>query len=375
MTGKERMLAAFGHGVPDMVPVEPGVDIDALAKWSGRPFWEIYQDANASMLELEPQAARKYGYDLWAYYGQIEAKHPPVEGVTVEEEMDREEEKWTKRITTRTPLGTLTETIVYPRDDCAWQMEKKIKDIERDWPRLKYIMGEDWQWGTELIGYDKVGDLGVYGLTVSLPVDWWYEQRDGGTQQCIFDYLDHERKMEEIIEFYTEYAIEYVKAALRARPDEIMLAGSASSLSIISPQIFRKYNLPFIKEATRLCRQAGIVSHLHVCGKSNAVVRMMAEETDLDVMEPLERPPGGDVDLRQVKKDFGKKLCLKGNVNTFITMNKGTPEDVEWEVRECLAAAMEGGGYMLSCGDSCGRDINIENMETMIRVAREYGRY
>lgn len=70
----------------------------------------------------------------------------------------------------------------------------------------------------------------------------------------------------------------------------------------------------------------------------------MAEDTDLDVMEPLECPPGGDVDLRKAKRKYGHKLCLKGNVNTFHTMNRTTPEEVEKEVRWCLNAAMEGGG-------------------------------
>jgi len=78
MTGKERMLTAFRHGVPDKVPVEPGLDIDGLARLSGRPFCEVY--LNDMMMELETEAARTYGYDIWAYYGKIEKKGPRSRG-------------------------------------------------------------------------------------------------------------------------------------------------------------------------------------------------------------------------------------------------------------------------------------------------------
>ena len=77
-----------------------------------------------------------------------------------------------------------------------------------------------------------------------------------------------------------------------------MLGGSAFSLSTGSPRHFRKIVLPFIQAAARICKAAAVFSHLHVCGKSRRVVEMVAEEADVDVMEPLEEPPGGDVDIR-----------------------------------------------------------------------------
>lgn len=105
------------------------------------------------------------------------------------------------------------------------------------------------------------------------------------------------------------------------------------------------------------------------------IVEINYRETDVDVMEPLERPPGGDVDLAEVKRKFGDKFCLKGNVNTFETMLNGKPEDVEQEAKACIDAAAAGGGFILSTGDQCGRDTPDENLFTLVEVAKTYGTY
>ena len=41
---------------------------------------------------------------------------------------------------------------------------------------------------------------------------------------------------------------------------------------------------------------------LHSCGKEKDLLRMCAEETDLDCINPLEPPPMGDFDLAEVKR-------------------------------------------------------------------------
>ncbi len=164
---------------------------------------------------------------------------------------------------------------------------------------------------------------------------------------------------------------------LRAKPtpDVVGIQGSASSFSVISPIIFRQYNLLFLKEVTRLCQKAGVPSHLHVCGRSKGIVEMVYQETDLNVMEPLERPPGGDVDLKEAKRRFKDKLVLKGNVNTFQTMFRGTPKEVEEEALRCIEAAASGGGFILATGDQCPRDTPDENIFALIETARKFGKY
>ena len=56
-------------------------------------------------------------------------------------------------------------------------------------------------------------------------------------------------------------------------------------------------------------------------------------------------------------------------------MLKGTPEEVREAAKQAIDDAGEGGGFILSTGDQCGRDTPEGNIRAMIEVARNYGRY
>jgi uroporphyrinogen decarboxylase len=91
-------------------------------------------------------------------------------------------------------------------------------------------------------------------------------------------------------------------------------------------------------------------------------------------MEPLEGPPTGDIDLEEVKRKFGGKLCLKGNLNT-VALLEDTPSDIEGAVKQAIYDASEGGGFVLSTGDSPGANTPDANVIEMTKSAKRYGRY
>jgi uroporphyrinogen decarboxylase len=106
-----------------------------------------------------------------------------------------------------------------------------------------------------------------------------------------------------------------------------------------------------------------------------ALAEIAANETDLDCIDPLETPPMGDCRLAEVKRRFGDRLCLKGNLHTTETMLARDPATVAEASRRAIEDAGEGGGFILSTGDQCGRDTPDENIFAMVETARAYGRY
>ena len=384
MTGRQRMLTAFARQEPDYVPVSPDLSAMVPVRLSGRPFDEMFLDglphqgyASASVAQAYVDAVKFYGLDGWYIYGSMK-EIVPEDRPCWESRLDRLPEGGQLRSETAcTPYGTLTRQSLFPTGEPPWEPEKPVKDLHRDWPRLRAVMGEDenWQWEKEFTDRDRIGEWGVYSVAIGIPQDWWFFQRQDGYNTVFFDYMDEADYMEEVFAFYTRYALARLKAAAAAGADEIMLGGSASSLSASSPQNFRKYDLPFIREAARICKQAGVFSHLHVCGRSRKVVEMVAEETEVDVIEPLEEPPGGDVDIAQIKKRYGHRICLKGNLNTFDFMLNATPQQVEEKTRRLIDECAAGGGFVLSTGDQCARDTPDANLFKLVEVAQTYGRY
>ncbi len=92
-------------------------------------------------------------------------------------------------------------------------------------------------------------------------------------------------------------------------------------------------------------------------------------------MEPMEEPPGGNVDIAEAKRRVGNKLCIKGNINTFDFMLNATPDQVEAKCKKLIDEAARDGGFVLSTGDQCGRDTPHANLFKMVEVAETYGRY
>ena len=162
--------------------------------------------------------------------------------------------------------------------------------------------------------------------------------------------------------------------ALPVKPDFLCVGGSGT-LVFQTVDIFRQLALPAVKRAVELASAAGLPTHIHSCGPEAQLVRIMAEETGLTVIDPLEKPPMGDCDLADLKRRFGSRIVLKGNLHTTETMLRGSAEDVAAAARRAIDDAAAGGRFILSTGDQCGRDTPDANLHAMVRTARTYGRY
>jgi hypothetical protein len=382
MTGKERLMTTFRRGKADHVPACPDISVMVPAKLTGRPFYELFLDGrehngwtSATYAEAYVEAVKYFNIDGWYIYGGLKEVRPEGAPEFTSTVVDRGGRKIVDRIC-MTPKGPLTEKELYFSDEPPWLEGKPVKNLREDFERLKlYIGTENWKWSDTYEDRDRIGDLGVYVGMVPVFQDWWFSRRQGGFDQCFQDYVDEPEFMDEVYEFWLEWALAYTRAMIAAHPDEIMLGGSSASLSVSSPRLFRKYELPFLQKASRLCAQAGIISHLHICGRSWPLVEIVAEHTDVDVMEPMEEPPGGDVDLAEAKRRVGNKLCIKGNINTFDFMLNASPAQVEEKCKRAIDAAGADGGFVLSTGDQCGRDTPHANLRTMVEVAESYGAY
>jgi uroporphyrinogen decarboxylase len=162
--------------------------------------------------------------------------------------------------------------------------------------------------------------------------------------------------------------------ALERKPDFLCVGGSGT-LVFQTPEIFRQLAFPAVKRGIELASAAGIPTHIHSCGPEKELVKIMTEETSLTVIDPLEIPPMGDCNLAELKRLYGHKIVLKGNLHTTEVMLKGSVADVISASRKAIDDAAAGGRFILSTGDQCGRDTPDENLRAMVETARTYGRY
>ncbi len=377
MTSKERMITAMLNRQPDMVPVAPDMSNMMPCKLTGKPFWDIYLYQDPPLWEAYIHACKFFGFDGWE------------PAVPVELDYQREARlagpEWKRAIVHRTPDRIYTRmharidgkevwqdnlTVYYIADSPTGGVPpEKVglsSDPPKDWedvePRNNYPGLEAFHRANELMG-----DAGVVGVAVSLP-------GLGLNPESMYEYFDNESAVLERCEKSGEWMANHTRKLVELKPDFILIGMSGFMIPNPEP-IFRRLALPTLQAITRICKDAGVPSQIHCCGPEYSLVKMVAEESDLNSINPLEIPPMGDCDLAQVKREFGSKISLMGNLHTTEVMLKGTPDEVRAASRKAIDDAAEGGGFILSTGDQCGRDTPFENIHAMVETARTHGVY
>lgn len=88
-------------------------------------------------------------------------------------------------------------------------------------------------------------------------------------------------------------------------------------------------------------------------------------------LNPIE--PGA-MDIEYVKEHYGDRICLVGNIN-IDTLSRGTPQEVDEEVRDRIFTLGHGGGYIASSSNSIPDYVKPENLVAMVNAIQKYGRY
>ena len=80
------------------------------------------------------------------------------------------------------------------------------------------------------------------------------------------------------------------------------------------------------------------------------------------------------MDIVEVKRRWGNRLCLFGNVDTEL-LRSGTPAQVRAKVRDLIRRVGPGGGYALGSGNSVPSWATLDNYNAMRETVLEYGYY
>jgi uroporphyrinogen decarboxylase len=93
----------------------------------------------------------------------------------------------------------------------------------------------------------------------------------------------------------------------------------------------------------------------------------------IDGIDPID--PLAKMDLATVKKRWGDKVAIKGNVDCAFLLVDGPIEGVVESVKNCIRIAGPGGGYACSSSNSIHSGVKPEFYIAMIEAVREYGVY
>ena len=110
----------------------------------------------------------------------------------------------------------------------------------------------------------------------------------------------------------------------------------------------------------------------HCCGSMHVFIPDLID-VGVDILNPIQ-PLAAGMDPARIKKEFGDDLVFHGAIDIQGAM-RGSQDDVRGEVRLRIDQMGGGGGYIVSPNNHLLPDVPAENVVTLYRYAKEYGRY
>jgi uroporphyrinogen decarboxylase len=156
-----------------------------------------------------------------------------------------------------------------------------------------------------------------------------------------------------------------IVGALRSNDDIAYNAGT-----LVSPKHLRQYVFPWLKTIGDLCKKKDIPLIFHSDGNLMAVIDDLVA-AGIKGLHPIQ--PNA-MDIIELKKKYGDKLCFLGNIDMDI-MTRCEPKDVEALVLKNLKNIAPGGGYILGASNSVPEYIPVKNYNAMRETALKYGQY
>ena len=175
--------------------------------------------------------------------------------------------------------------------------------------------------------------------------------------------------VEEVLDRYCTWAVKVAKRACRLGFDVFASTDDMAfnTAPYFSPEVFRELVLPHFR---RVAEQVTIPWVIHSDGN---LLPFLEDLLGLGIagLHPIEK---GAMDIQAMKRDYGDRVCLLGNVDLNI-LGMGTPGDVEAEVRGLIRDVGPGGGYVVTSGNSLAGYLLPENVLMLSDAVQKYGRY
>jgi len=169
------------------------------------------------------------------------------------------------------------------------------------------------------------------------------------------------------------YYRELAKSVIDEFNSEVFFLGddlAYNSGPFISPRYFNTIFLPAYKRITNTLHKRGVKVIFHTDGDINPLMEGLAD--CFDSIHPFQA--SANMDIFQVKKDYGEKICVEGNVPIPMLVH-GTQKEIAEYVKRLLKECAPGGGYMLSSGNSIVPEIPWKNYLTMLSTFWKYREY
>lgn len=359
MNGRERMQAVLGREATDRVPWTALVDrctLDALPEdQRGLSALDFYGEIGCDTFLLNG-------------YGNASRLSSPTlrwsEDVAVEEQVegDRRTREWL------TPQGVLTQTtrrghpIKYPVTTL-----EDLRVYREMWEGARFTAMNDRPAFNRL--YEAVKESGVITRFWGPSTIPRLLEMDMGTENFYYLLADHREEMEQLFALMHERELEAFEH-LADGPADVVILCENTSTHYISPEVYRKYNLPHVRDFVDTVHATGKTAIIHMCGHVKNLLQMM-RDTNMDGIHALTPPPTGDTPWEMALDVLGEDLVIIGAMDPTVFAS-GPVKEIGPALKRLLTPRLRKASFVL-CTFADGIAVPLERFRAVAAWMEKHG--
>jgi uroporphyrinogen decarboxylase len=197
-----------------------------------------------------------------------------------------------------------------------------------------------------------------------------------GVEQILVDLALNPAMVDCMLEHINAYHMEYNRRVFEAAAEhiDVFMMGDDFGTQrgpMMSNAMWRRYFEKGFRATVDLAHRYDILVMHHTCGSVRPLIPLFID-AGLDILQSLQ-PHAADMDLAELKREFGRDVALHGSVDIQQALPLGTPQDVRAEVRERLEAGMPEGGFIICTAHNIQADAPLANVLALVEAYQEYG--
>ena len=363
MTSRERMLTALNNERPDHLPcqVHDWMSYYLSHYLDGIDRWQAYE---------------KFGMDFAIYvspsytYNETDLANWNVK--TTQLGNDHNGNRCAV-VEIETPIGTLQKKTA-DTDVTSYDTDYLIKtDADFEIWNEYYPVPTNIDFSNIEATKQRLGDRGIirsHPFSPGQGSPWQSFCTMYGTENAIMMGMDRPGYLHFILDSILEKTLRVTTMWEGTPADMVEVGGGAGSSTVISPNFYREFGLPYDRKQNKLLQKAGLKVVNHFCGGLMPMLELAVESgaDGLETMTPASM--GGDCDLAEASRRVGDALFFIGGFDQNAGFEHGTPEDARRLVFDCFEATKDHAGYICCPSDHFFHGA-LENIQAFADAARE----
>lgn len=186
-----------------------------------------------------------------------------------------------------------------------------------------------------------------------------------GIQNWMVDLMmGDDEPVEILLDYCTDVTSQFIRLMAQTGCDMVSNGDSPAGPELISPEMYRKYALPYEKRVADVALECGMAYTLHICGNTDSILDDMVK-TGAHAFELDYR-----TDIIKIHDKFSTSRTFIGNIDPSGVLCMGSPELVMGKTLELLSIYKDSPRLIVNAGCAIPAETPPGNLKRMIETVR-----